>query len=249
MLRRSATGAMLESGGRRGGGDEKLQKALSACGCGSRRAMEQLIIQGRVTVNRKKATIGTRVCAADRLAVDGKLLRRAAVSRLLSYHKPPGKIVERGATDSVFEDLPPCGGGRWINIGRLDVNSEGLLLFCTDGKVVQQLAHPSFAAEREYLTRVDGVLSDCQIRHIRRGINIDGKLLHPTIFAPHASSGGRNQWYRTVLTEGRNRAVRRLFAHFELNVSRLIRVRMGDYQLPRDLSPGDWRDLSPPECD
>ncbi len=228
---------------------EKLQKILAASGAGSRRAAELLIAQGRVTVNGKKAAVGARAQNSDSLAVDGKLLRRpAAPARFLCYHKPPGKIVERGAKDSVFADLPPVRDGRWINIGRLDVNSEGLLLFCTDGETANRIAHPRFAAAREYLARVDGALSESQIAQIKKGAMIGGKTLRPLEFAPHTSGSGRSRWYRVVLSEGRNRAVRRLFALFGLQVARLIRLRMGEYRLPRELPPGAWVEMPPPEC-
>ena len=224
---------------------EKLQKILADRGAGSRRAAEQLILQGRVAVNRKIAILGARVAADSVIAVDGKPLPRVvAKPRMLYYHKPAGKIVERGARDSVFADLPPARGGRWINVGRLDVNSEGLLLFCTDGAAANKIAHPNYAAQREYLARTDGALSPAQIGEIRAGIMLDGKPLCPAEFAPHRDAGGRNRWYRVVLAEGRNRAVRRLFAHFGLETLRLIRVRMGRHKLPRDLQPGEWREAS-----
>ncbi|MBE8159093.1 MAG: rRNA pseudouridine synthase, partial [Betaproteobacteria bacterium] len=191
---------------------EKVQKILAARGAGSRRAVEQLIAQGRVTVNGETAATGARAGADDALAVDGQIFPRLdAAVRLLCYHKPPGEIVERGANNSVFANLPPAGGGRWINIGRLDVNSEGLLLFCTDGAAVERIAHPRHAAVREYLARVDGVLSDAQIAEIKNGIMLDGKLLRPQEFEPHRSGEGRCRWHRIVLREGRNRAVRKLF--------------------------------------
>ncbi|MGI9297906.1 MAG: pseudouridine synthase [Gammaproteobacteria bacterium] len=224
---------------------EKLQKILASRGVASRRAAEQLIAQGRVTVNRKPAALGARAATRDNIAVDGKSLPRAAASRMLYYHKPAGKIVERGAPDSVFADLPPPGGGRWINVGRLDVGSEGLLLFCTDGEIANKIAHPGYGAPREYLARADGALSSAQIAEIRGGIVMDGGRLQPSEFAAHREGGGRNRWYRVVLTEGRNRAVRRLFAHFGLQTLRLIRLRMGRHILPRDLPPGRWREISP----
>ncbi|MGU9951670.1 MAG: pseudouridine synthase [Gammaproteobacteria bacterium WSBS_2016_MAG_OTU1] len=229
--------------------DEKLQKVLADYGVGSRRAMEVLIKQGRVTVNRRTAKIGMRVGKRDILTVNGSPIRQTTkiiAPRLLCYHKPPGKIVERGAENSAFADLPPPNGGRWINIGRLDVNSEGLLLFSTDGNFVQKLAHPKNGVEREYLARVDGSLSAVQIKAILEGVPIDGKPLQPIHFSLHTSAGGRNHWYRVILSEGRNRTVRRLFAHYDLQVGRLIRLRMGIYSLPRDLAAGRWRELTPP---
>ena len=226
---------------------EKIHKILADCGCGSRRAAEELIRQGRVSINRKVAVVGARARKKDSLAVDGKLVHRPDVaSRMICYHKPTGKIVERGATNSVFADLPTAGGGRWINIGRLDVNSEGLLLFCTNGAVAEKLAHPRHMARREYLARVDGELSSEQMEEARRGVFIGGKILRPLSLTPHTSSSGRNKWYRVAVAEGRNRAVRRLFEYFGYDTARLIRVQMGEYRLPRDLPAGSWREVSPP---
>ena len=227
---------------------EKVHKILADCGCGSRRAAEELIRQGRVSINRKVAVIGARARKGDLLAVDGKIVHRptATTPRMICYHKPTGKIVERGAANSVFADLPAAGGGRWINIGRLDVNSEGLLLFCTDGAIAERLAHPRHMARREYLARVDGELSSKQMEEVRRGVVIGGKILRPLSFAEHTSSGGRNRWYRVALAEGRNRAVRKLFEYFGLETARLIRVQMGTYRLPRDLPVGEWREVPPP---
>jgi 23S rRNA pseudouridine2605 synthase len=228
----------------RGTNDEKLHKVLAALGIGSRRSVELLIEQGRVRVNGKVARIGMRVTPRASLTVNGQVVRRrAATARLLCYHKPIGKMVERGADNSVFSDLPLVTGGRWVNIGRLDVNSEGLLLFSTDGELVQQMAHPRYAVEREYLARVDGELTPEQIKAINSGVLVDGKPLKPAHFSFHRSAEGRNQWYRVILTEGRNRAVRRLFLHVERQVSRLIRLRMGEFSLPRDLAAGHWREL------
>ena len=230
------------------GGDEKLQKTMAALGLGSRRTGEALIQAGRVSINGKTAHLGARIKASDVITIDGKVLARAgSPARLLCYHKPIGKIVERGASNSVFADLPSLAVGRWVNIGRLDVNSEGLLLFSTDGDLVQRLAHPKHGVIRQYLARVDGTLSAEECEEIRRGVLVDHKPLRPVDFAPRPGTEGRNQWYRLSLTEGRNRAVRRLFAHFNRHVSRLIRLQMGDYSLPRDLYPGQWRELTPPQ--
>ena len=221
---------------------EKLHKVLAACGMGSRRSAEQLILQQRVSVNHKTAVVGMRVSSRDKILIDGKEVKISrAPSQLLCYHKPVGKIVERRATNSVFTDLPPCNEGRWINIGRLDVNSEGLLLFSTDGDMVEKIAHPRYEIEREYLARVDGLLTEVQIRNIQAGLSVDGKIMRPIKFDLYRPAGeGRNHWYRIILTEGRNRAIRRLFANFNLQVARLIRIRMGEYQLPRDLRAGQW---------
>ena len=230
------------------GAGEKVHKILAARGAGSRRAVEKLIAEGRVTVNGKTAAVGARARAGDLLAADGKIIPPAAAEvRMLCYNKPPGEIVERGAENSAFAKLPPVRRGRWINIGRLDVNSEGLLLFCTDGEIANRIAHPRHEALREYLARAGGALDGAQIAQIKKGITLGGKPLCPREFEPRPSGGGRNQWYRVVLAEGRNRAVRKLFAHFNLEVSRLIRVRMGEYRLPRGLRPGEWRELPPPE--
>ena len=186
------------------GNHYKLQKILALMSGKSRRQAEEWIVAGRVRINGKIATIGARTKLSARITLDGRQLHAPKVStKLLCYHKPAGKIVERGATDSVFDDLPNSQQSRWINIGRLDVNSEGLLLFSNDGDLAQQLAHPRYAAEREYIVRVDGELSAEQIQQVKSGLFLDKRQLRPLLFAVHKKREGRNQWYKIVLSEGR----------------------------------------------
>ena len=227
---------------------EKLHKALAECGAGSRREMEVAIAEGRVWVNGLMAKVGARVLPEDAIALDGKVVSREGAfrHRTLLYYKPTGEVVSRTeneAKPTIFESVPPPGHGRWINVGRLDLDSEGLILLTTDGAWAERLAHPRNEFEREYLARVYGDLSEDDITRARAGLVVDGKPLVPAAFEVRAQSGnGRNRWYRVVLKEGRNRAVRRLFAALGCTVSRLLRVRYGPFVLPRDLRPGEWRE-------
>ena len=225
---------------------EKIQKILADGGMGSRRQMETLIEDGHVTVNGKTVQLGARATASDKIYIDGTLLVRDTYPRrLLLYNKPVGKVVSREEDgDIVFDDLPPVTGCRWINIGRLDINSEGLLLFSTDGAWVNYMTHPRNGVEREYRARASGQLTEeIMTAACRDGVAVD-KLapLKPRRFVLEHASNGQNCWYRIVLTEGRNRAVRRLFAHYGLEVSRLIRIRYGSYRLPVTLRRGEWRE-------
>ena len=227
---------------------DKVQKILADSGMGSRRQMEALLLAGRVQINDETANLGARATTTDRIQVDGAPLHRASgEQRLLLYYKPVGKVVSREeGGDNVFADLPPTTGGRWMSLGRLDVNSEGLLLFSTDGSWVNAMTRPQNEIEREYRVRASGVLdkqtlsADCHL-----GVKIDSaRAIKPRRFTLEREGDGVNCWYRIVLTEGRNRAVRRLFEHYGLQVSRLIRTRFGSYCLPASLSPGDWREIA-----
>ena len=226
---------------------EKLQKVLADSGAGSRREMEIAIAEGRVWVNGLVAKIGARVSPDDAIALDGREMDRNEGFRhqTLLYYKPPGEVVSRSENEgapTIFENLPKPGFGRWINVGRLDLDSEGLILVTTDGEWAERLAHPRNGFEREYLVRAFGELSEDDVKLARGGVEVDGSPLTPTAFETRDKSGnGRNRWYRVVLTEGRNRAVRRLFSTLGCEVSRLLRVRFGPFVLPRDLRPGEWR--------
>ena len=219
---------------------------------GSRRQMETWMDAGRVQVNGEVVAVGARATPADAITVDGAPIPQAATAhRLLLYYKPVGKVVSQAEEDgeSVFGDLPEAGGGRWLNLGRLDINSEGLLLFSNNGNWVHKMTHPKHGVEREYRVRASGALpKDTLAAACRHGIKI-GKS-HPILprrFVMEREGGGVNCWYRIVLSEGRNRAVRRIFEHYGLNVSRLMRVRFGAYTLPADLAPGEWQEIPPPE--
>lgn len=182
--------------------------------------------------------------------MDGKPIELAAkpAGRVLLYHKPEGELVTRSdpqGRPTVFSRLPP---GRWIAVGRLDINSAGLLLFTDDGALANRLMHPRYEIEREYAARVQGTLSDESLEKLRRGVQLDdgpAAFLRIEAADPRAR-GAANRWYRVTLKEGRNREVRRLFEAVGARVSRLLRVRYGPVELPRDLAPGQWRELQNP---
>jgi 23S rRNA pseudouridine2605 synthase len=226
----------------------KLHKVLADAGLGSRREMEELIIAGRVSVNGEPAHIGQRINAEDQVRINGKLLQRKVASRpprVLLYHKPSGEIVshddpEKRAT--VFDRLPTLKSAKWLAVGRLDFNTEGLLIFTTSGDLANRLSHPRYGFDREYAVRVLGELSDEARRQLTDGIELDDG---PARFSrlEHGGGDGANQWYNVVISEGRNREVRRMFEAVGLTVSRLIRVRYGPVSLPRGLQRGRFEEL------
>lgn len=225
---------------------------LADAGLGSRRAMEEWIQSGRVRVNGKLAELGARVSAADRISVDKRPLRVRSASKLprvILFHKPQGEIVSRDDPEerpTVFDHLPRLRVGKWLAIGRLDFMSSGLLIFTTSGELANRMMHPRFAVEREYAVRVRGQLSSEQKRRLTQGIELeDGKARFAQI--EEGGGEGANRWYHVVTSEGRNRIVRRLFEAVGLNVSRLIRVRFGEIQLPPRLKRGATIELSPDE--
>ncbi|HXW65702.1 MAG TPA: pseudouridine synthase [Burkholderiaceae bacterium] len=230
---------------------DKLHKVLADAGIGSRRDMEELIVAGRVSVNGQPAHVGQRVLPTDQVRINGKPLntRRqpGRPPRVLLYHKPAGEIVSQDdpqARPSVFEKLPKVSGGRWVAIGRLDFNTEGLLLFTTSGELANRLMHPRFEVEREYAVRLLGELTTEQRNQLLEGIALEDG---PARFSRLEDAGGQgaNHWYRAVLSEGRNREVRRMFEALGLQVSRLIRIRFGAVQLPRTLARGRFQELAP----
>lgn len=233
-----------------GAAGEKLQKVLADAGLGSRREMEALIATGVVTVNGDVAKVGDRVRPNDSIRVKGRLVIRAVVSsdvpKVLLYHKPAGEIVSADdpqGRPSVFDRLPKLNGERWIAVGRLDFNTEGVLLFTTSGALANMLMHPRYRIEREYAVRVQGELSDENKEKLLKGIKLDDG---PAAFSRIEDIGGvsSNHWYRVTLAEGRNREVRRIFEAVGLTVSRLIRVRFGAVLLPKDLPRGAKMRLS-----
>lgn len=229
---------------------EKLHKVLADAGVGSRRDMEELIIAGRVSVNGEPAHIGQRVLPSDQVRVNGKPLPRKPPGRpprVLLYHKPAGEIVSQDDPENrptVFDKLPKIGGSRWVAVGRLDFNSEGLLIFTTSGELANRLMHPRHEVEREYAVRILGELDEEQKRLLLHGVALDDG---PAKFSRLEEAGGEgaNRWYRVVIAEGRNREVRRMFAALGLEVSRLIRIRYGAVQLPRSLARGRYSELGP----
>ena len=230
----------------------KLQKALADAGHGSRREIEAWIADGRVNVNDEPAHIGQRVTTADKVKLNGRLvyLKDAARRpRVLIYHKPEGEIVSRDDPDgrpSVFEKLPRIRGSRWIAVGRLDFNSCGLLLLTDSGELANRLMHPRHNIEREYAVRVLGELREDQIQALRTGVPLADGEAHLDSIAD-AGGQGSNHWYNVVLSEGRNREVRRLFEALNLTVSRLMRVRFGPIALPSHLKRGQMRELDDAE--
>ncbi len=226
----------------------KLQKVLAQAGIGSRRDMEQLIVDGKVTVNGQLAHVGQRISFGDHIKVDGKPVKVRIVPpapRVIAYHKPVGEVVTHDDPQrrpTVFRRLPRLAQGKWQSVGRLDINTEGLLLFTNSGELANQLMHPRFGVEREYAVRVMGTLDEEARAELLEGVSIDGQAAG---FKSIEDGGGEgaNHWYRVVITEGRNREVRKLFDAVGLTVSRLIRIRYGSVVLPRGLKRGIWVDL------
>ncbi|KTD36228.1 pseudouridine synthase [Legionella nautarum] len=234
---------------------ERLQKILSQAGLGSRREMERWIEQGLVLVNGKVAQIGDSAGANDKISVQGRLianpLKIQAKTRVLIYHKPVGEISSRQDpkhSRTVFDKLPPLKQGRWVQVGRLDINTSGLLIFTNDGELANRLMHPKFGLEREYAVRVHGQVSPEAITAMLKGVELeDGRAQFKRI--DFKGGEGTNVWYHVTLTEGRNREVRRLWQSQGVEVSRLIRIRYGQLSMPRFLSRGNWKELSAEEVE
>ena len=227
--------------------DEKLQKVLARAGLGSRRELEEWIKSGRVKVNGELATLGDRVSAKDRIHVDGRLFRTDKPrTRVIAYHKPIGEICTRSDPEgrpTIFDKLPKLRSARWVAIGRLDINTCGLILLTTDGELANHLMHPSSKIEREYAARVMGQVSEDMITLLKKGVLLeDGEARFDNV--RYSGGEGVNQWYHVTLKEGRYREVRRLWEAIGVTVSRLMRIRFGSYELGRRLRPGNWAELS-----
>lgn len=226
---------------------ERLQKLLAAAGLGSRRTVEQWIREGRITIGDRVARLGDRAGPDDDVRLDGRRLDLGAAAecatQVLLYHKPVGEVTTRrdpAGRPTVFGRLPAPKRGRWISVGRLDVNTSGLLLFTTDGELAHRLMHPSTQVEREYLVRVRGIPGPQVVRRLLQGVLLeDGMARFDRVIPAGASSSHAS--FRVVLHEGRNREVRRLWSAVGFEVSRLLRIRYGPVELPRDLRPGEWR--------
>ena len=231
---------------------QRLHKVLAQCGYGSLRGLEELIIAGRITVNRQPAEVGQKVGPNDQIRINGELVRLRFApprTRVLLYHKPSGEIVSRADPEgrpTVFDKLPRLGGAKWIAVGRLDFNSEGLLLFTTSGELANRLMHPRYEVEREYAVRIVGTLTPEQERALLEGVTLEDGVGRVTSLA-EGGGEGTNHWYKLTLPEGRNREVRRLFEALGLTVSRLIRTRYGVVAMPPQLKRGQMAELEQAE--
>lgn len=226
----------------------KLHKLLAQIGIASRREIEELIMAGRISVNGEPAHVGQRILYTDQVRLNGKPLRlpvNPPKTRVLVYHKPTGEVCTTNDPEgrpTVFSRLPQIKQGRWVSVGRLDLNTEGLLLFTTSGELANRLMHPKNEIEREYAVRVLGEISDEQRQQLKDGVALDDGMAQFTTFE-HVGGEGANRWYRAVLNEGRNREVRRMIEAVGCTVSRLIRVRYAHLPLPSLLKRGQWTEL------
>ncbi len=235
---------------------EKLQKVLARMGMASRRDAEQWIKDGRIKVNGLVAHLGMRVTHRDNISVDGEVVKQdresATLRRVIIYNKPEGEVCTRRDPEgrpTVFERLPRLKSGRWINIGRLDINTTGLLMFTTDGELANRLMHPSSNMDREYAVRVRGEVTDEMLENLKAGVMLEDGPAKFTDIQAAPEGDGFNRWFHCVVMEGRNREVRRLWESQGLIVSRLKRVRFGPVFLTADLSVGRWREMNQYELD
>ena len=251
--RRFGKGRGKGPGGERQGGSspskrERLQKVMAQSGHGSRRNIEILIAQGHITINGQVAKLGDSVGPGDKVKLDGRLLSLRfgeALPRVLLYHKVAGEIVTRDDPEkrpTVFDKLPKVHGGRWVSVGRLDFNTEGLLIFTTSGELANRLTHPRFEVEREYAVRVVGELTEEQKTKLLTGVDIDAESCKFDALEDRGGEG-TNHWYHVILREGKNREVRRMMEAVGLTVSRLMRVRFGSVELPSHVKRGMMREM------
>jgi 23S rRNA pseudouridine2605 synthase len=232
---------------------ERVQKILSQAGLGSRREMERWIESGWVQVNDKPVQLGDSAGPNDKISVKGRTianpLKTSSAPRVLLYHKPVGEISSRHDPKfekTVFDNLPKIKQGRWIQVGRLDLNTSGLLIFTTDGELANQLMHPKYNLEREYAVRIHGQVDNEILKKLKQGVQLDDGMAQFTRIEARGGEG-TNTWYHVTLNEGRNREVRRLWESQGVQVSRLIRIRYGSLSLPRFLSRGQCYELSAKE--
>lgn len=226
----------------------RINKALAQAGFGSRRTVEQWIRAGRLQVNGEPAELGQKVVPQDTILLDGKALELPVVAgetQVILYNKPIGQVTTRRDPEgrpTVFDKLPAPTAGRWVSVGRLDINTAGLLLFTTDGELANYLMHPSSEIEREYSVRVLGEVDGSHLEQLLKGVQLEDGMARFSSVTPGGGTGA-NRWYKVVLKEGRQREVRRLWEALGLKVSRLIRTRYGSVRLPRELNPGSWQEL------
>ncbi len=233
---------------------ERLQKFLARIGQGSRRQIEDWIRQGRIIINGVPAQLGVSVNGAERIEIDGKLIQVRAFGqkrRVLAYYKPIGEVTTRSDPEgrpTIFEKLPILRDSRWIAVGRLDLNTQGLLLLTNDGDLANRLMHPSSQIEREYAVRILGEVAPATLRQLQEGVPLEEGIARFDSIR-EAGGEGANHWYHVILREGRNREVRRLWESQGVAVSRLIRVRYGPISLRRGLHPGRWDELNETQMD
>lgn len=229
---------------------EKLQKVLAQAGLGSRRELERWIESGRVNVNGKVAKLGDRVEFKDEVKVDGRLVKlpdRRERIRVIAYNKPEGEVSTRDDPEgrpTVFKHLPNLQNGRWVMVGRLDINTAGLLLFTNSGELANALMHPSGQVEREYVVRIHGAVDDAMVKRLTDGVLLDdgeARFLKVKV----GQGGNTNRWFSVVIAEGRNREVRRLWESQGVEVSRLKRIRYGSVEVPSYVRSGEWLELEP----
>lgn len=232
---------------------ERLQKVLAQRGVGSRREIESWIVAGQISVNGKTAVLGTKVLPHDNITILGRVVpsgstAAAVKQRVILYNKPIGEICTRRDPEgrvTVFAHLPKLHNQRWISVGRLDINSSGLILFTTDGELANRLMHPKANIEREYSVRILGDVTKEIIKTILSGVTLDDGTVAKFNSVNFVGGAGANSWYNVTLTQGRYREVRRIWESQGLRVSRLIRIRFGTVILPRDLPEGKFIDLNP----
>ena len=236
---------------------ERLHKHLADLGVESRRAIERWIEQGKIKVDGRVAQLGDKFQPGSRITVDGRPLKATPASgrhRVILYHKPEGEISTRKDPEqrpTVYQNLPKLKGERWVAVGRLDINTCGLILFTNDGELANRLMHPRFGMEREYLCRVYGRVNVDALQRLEKGIILDRKRVRFQRVRRHehgkSENQSRNRWYSVVVGEGKYREVRRMWAAVGCQLSRLMRVRYGDVVLPKTLKPGQWVELKPTE--
>lgn len=229
---------------------ERLQKVLATSGLGARRGMEERILKGEITLNGAVPELGAQVKVGDRIGVDDRTfvvkLQEGDFGRVLIYNKPDDEVTTRHDPEgrkTVFENLPRLKGSRWIAVGRLDMNTQGILLFTTNGLLAQKLSHPEHQLEREYLCRIHGEVSEDMLNQLRAGVQLEDGIAKPLLVESMDSAGGSNEWFRMVITEGRNREVRRMWEALGVQVSRLKRARFGNFTLSKGLNRGDFEEL------